>query len=67
MDENLKKKFDTLQQKIAGSPKADERKRQQLADAVAGLRAAGAEFEATHPALTALVDEICRELAELGI
>ena len=39
----------------------------QLAAAVSGLRAAGAEFEASHPALTALVDEICRELAELGI
>lgn len=67
MDEHLKKTFDTLQQKLDRAPKADARARQQLADAVAGLRAAGAQFEATHPALTALVDQICRELAELGI
>ncbi|NNN05362.1 MAG: DUF4404 family protein [Elusimicrobia bacterium] len=67
MDDNLKKKFDTLKREIGNSPKADARTRQQLAAAVAGLRAAGAEFEATHPSLTALVDEICRELAELGI
>ncbi len=67
MDDNLKNKFDTLQKELGRAPKADARARQQLADAVAGLRAAGAQFEATHPALTALVDQICRELAELGI
>jgi hypothetical protein len=35
--------------------------------AVDGLQDAAAEFEATHPKLTAAAAEICRELSSLGI
>jgi hypothetical protein len=35
--------------------------------AVTGLEKSAAEFEASHPKLTAAINEICRELSELGI
>ena len=67
MDKVRRKKLGAAKRALGGAPKADTRALKRLAEAVADLRAAGRGFEATHPALTALVDEICRELAELGI
>ncbi len=67
MNAGRKKKLSAAKRALRNAPEADTRAMKRLAEAVAGLRAAGRQFEATHPALTALVDEVCRELAELGI
>jgi hypothetical protein len=57
----------SLLEKLKAEVQSEKRSRENLDTVGAGLKDAALEFEATHPKLAGVVEELCLMLAKIGI